>query len=49
MCMLYADGRCIVLHVQAKMLEEMDEEFGVGSLVTETLQEEKQQVCVVFL
>ena len=28
------------------MLEEMDEEFGVGSLITETLQEEKQQVCV---
>ena len=31
---------------QAQMLAEMDREFGVGDLVSETFQEEKRQVLI---
>ena len=33
-----------LLHPQARLLEEMDEEFGVDSLLKETVKDEKQKV-----
>ena len=32
--------------IQAQMLAEMDEEFGVGELIQGTLQQQKQQVVI---
>ena len=36
------------MYFQARLLEEMDEEFGVGDLVAETFKEEKGKVCVGY-
>ena len=35
---------CMYVHLQARLLEEMDEEFGVDSLLKETVKDEKQKV-----
>ena len=34
----------LFLYFQAKMLAEMDEEFGIGSLVQDQMKQEKQEV-----
>ena len=41
--LLYTHSTCRV-RLQAQLLAEMDEEFGVGDLVSETFQEEKRHV-----
>jgi hypothetical protein len=33
---------------QARMLEEMDEEFGIGNLVEEEFKQDKTKVCTII-
>jgi hypothetical protein len=47
-CQVVYVEHCCGKMFQARMLEEMDEEFGIGNLVEEEFKQDKTKVCYMI-